>query len=90
MDTLTKSLVSAILYIVAHGPLALQIVLTMKLAKLFVPLSRAGLEEGNMIEIREKKFLGSMCLAGYNGIWLDEDDQDEQRDQLYAQILGWA
>ncbi len=43
-----------------------------------------------MIEIKEKKFIMSIILAGYSGLWLDVDDQDEQREQLYAQMIGWA
>lgn len=43
-----------------------------------------------MIDIDEKLFRGSVALAGVCGIWLDEDDQDEQREQFYAQLLGWC
>lgn len=44
-----------------------------------------------MIQIYDRKFLGSIILAGQvGGLWLDADDQDEQREQLYAQMLGFA
>lgn len=44
-----------------------------------------------MISIYERKFINSMILAGHvGGLWLDADDQDEQREQLYTQMMGWA
>jgi len=43
-----------------------------------------------MIEINIKKFWGSMALSIEEGVYLDIDDQDEQRDQLVAQMMGWA
>jgi hypothetical protein len=43
-----------------------------------------------MIEINVQKLWLSSVLACCSGVSLDIDDQDEQRDQLVAQLMGWA